>query len=122
MAYDGISALNKVGISKEYIKCNSTDVHLISITSALWRSSNFSALKAHVRGHKDSDEFFGPLTLMETMNWRMDALAKNIALSGIAGDSQPHTSPVTLAIGTITYAGNIITSHVQQSLYESILH
>ena len=73
VACDGLSAFNKVGISKEYIKCNSTDVDIISITSALWQSSNFKALKVHIQGHKDSDESFGPLTLMETMNCWMDA-------------------------------------------------
>ena len=65
--YDGLAALNNVGIDKEYIKSSSKHVDLISITSSLWSSSKFRPHTEHIYAHQD-DNNVSPLSIKAKLN------------------------------------------------------
>ena len=117
---DGLAALNKVGIDKEYIRCSLKHVDMISMITELWSLSSFTPIQEHVYGHQDINDT--SLTRQAKLNNEMDLMAKDIALEQIATDSTLWREPSTLGIGTIRCGGKLITSRTQQTLYTSILH
>jgi hypothetical protein len=117
---DGISALEKAQIRSDQIRQSFKHVDLLSIAAIAWETSQFSVTTKHVRGHQDN--LNRPLTNLEQVNCEMDTAAKQIALLHI-NRAHPHTSftPSHQGLGTITIRGNIVCSHVQSTLYTSIL-
>ena len=59
---DGLSALDKVGVDKEYIRNSAKHVDMISIITDLWKRSQFSPICEHVYGHQN--EVKEPLTML----------------------------------------------------------
>ena len=118
---DGISALNTVLLPSSAIKARHKHADLISITASLWSSSPFKASTKHVRGHQDN--LARALTVPEHLNCKMDALAKRIALYQITSPQLLQIFPSTShGIGTIFCKGHRVSSNVQKSLYDNILH
>ena len=60
--------------------------------------------------------------MLAKLNNKMDSMAKRIALEYIHLNSIHQAKPTTLGIGTILCGGVLVTSRVQQSLYNRILH
>ena len=78
---DGLSALEKVGLDKEYIRSSAKHIDLISIISELWKKSPFSPILEHVYGHQN--ESLQPLSMHAQLNNKMDSMAKHIAMEHI---------------------------------------
>ena len=117
---DGLAALNKVGLDKESIRCSSKHVDMISMITELWSMSCFTPIQEHVYGHQD--EIDRPLTIQAKLNNKMDLMAKDIALEQIATDTTLWRDSSKLGIGSIRCGGKLITSCIQQTLYNRILH
>ena len=111
---DGISALRKVLTSMDQLRSNSKHIDLVSILAHLWKDNQFSCEIEHGYGHQD-DATRALRTVKEILNCRMDKFAKQIARAYIV-------EPTTLGVGSIVCRGTVITTHLQKSLYESILH
>ena len=75
---DGLSALETVGRPTTNIKAKHKHSDLISLTSAVWESSQFTMTKEHVKAHQD--DLPKILNVKESLNCKMDILAKDIAL------------------------------------------
>ena len=86
----------------------------------LWSLSSFTPIQEHVYGHQDTNN--GPLTRQAKLNTKMDLMAKDIALEQITTDTSLYRKPTTLGIGSITCGGKLVTSRIQQTLYNRILH
>ena len=117
---DGLSALNQVGLDKSYTKSSLKHVDMISMIAELWERSDFTLTKEHVLAHQD--DLNRPLTMLEKLNCRMDAFAKDIARDEMY---QPRTELITstsVGMGTIKINDNLVTSRIQQSLYVHIMH
>ena len=114
-ACDGISALRQTGMAQERLRSSHRHIDLLSLSSCLWEASFFCIQRQHVRGHQDDTG--RTLTLLESLNCQMDALAKTLATSAPIRRSF-HTS---LGIGSISCHGSPISSCVQQSLYQIIV-
>ena len=80
---DGLAALNKVGIEKEYIRSSGKYVYLIPITSSLWTSSSFKFNNEHIYAHQDDNDM-GPLSMKANLNCKMNTIAKDIVLIQIS--------------------------------------
>ena len=117
---DGISALHRAQIKSEHIRQSFKHVDLLSITAIAWEAGQFSVKTKHVRGHQDN--LHRPLTNLEQVNCEMDNMAKQIALLHISGTRPYPFTPSKKGLGTITIKGQIVCSHVQSTLYTSILH
>ena len=74
VACDGKSALSKVSPGRTKLKASNSHIDLISIINELWESAPFQITKVHVYGHQDVTG--RPLTQLELLNCRVDALAK----------------------------------------------
>ena len=121
IACDGKSVLSKVNIGRENLQCKLKHIDLISIINNIWESSSFSIVKTHVYGHRDTAA--QPLTPLETLNCRMDLLAKRIAIQYIHHNQHPPPIlPTILGFRTIAIHGTPITSKIQQPLYYNIQH
>ena len=92
---------------------------MISIMHDLWKESKFVPTTQHVYGHQDVTG--RELTMLETLNCKVDLRAKEIALNHIS-DSTNHLPPppTTLGLGSIYCNNTIVTSKIQQSLYKSV--
>ena len=117
---DGISALQKTAIKPDYIRTKYKHVDLISILSSIWNQIPFVPIKQHVYGHQDDTD--RPLTVPEILNCRMDQKAKDIAQHTISSPRQRVFKPSQLGLGTITIKNQRVTSNVQNTLYNTILH
>ena len=119
IACDGKSALQKVITGKYEIKCKYKDIGMISIMHDLWKESKFVPTTQHLYGHQDVTG--RELTMLETLNCKVDLRAKEIALNDIR-DSTNHPPPssTTLGLGSIYCNNSIITSKIRQSLYNSV--
>ena len=94
---------------------------MISITSEILSKTAFKIKPRHVYGHQDNRNI--PLKFLEYLNVQMDELAKSIALENIRGKNLTTTFHSTkLGYGTTTYNNSIITSNLQTSLYNYIVH
>ena len=92
----------------------------ISLTSSVWSSTNYKITKEHVKAHQD--DIHKELTIQETLNCRMDTLAKDIATTYMQTSHRVKFSPSSLGFGTVKCNGVVIGSRLQHSLYKSILH
>ena len=117
---DGISALQKVHLTMTNLRANSKHVDLVSILSHLWSDCQFNCTTEHVYGHQDETGM--PLSVKQLLNCRMDKFAKEIARAHIRRPRERRYIPTTLGIGSIVCRGQVITTRVQKSLYDSILH
>ena len=117
---DGLAALEKVGVDKEYIRSSAKHIDMISIISDLWDQSPFSPLREHVYGHQDAS--LEPLTMLAKLNNKMDLMAKRIAVEHMESNAELQVVPTSMGIGTIICGDELISSRVQQSLYNCILH
>ena len=117
---DGLSALNQVGLSGHLIKVKHKHADLVSLLSSLWQLSGYSHTKEHIKAHQD--DLYGPLTLKASLNCKMDALAKHIAMVQISSQ-QLYTSftPTNLGFGTVTCHGHWISSKMQQNMYHHVV-
>ena len=117
---DGQSALDTIEISLKMNKVKNKHSDLISLATAIWDSSNYKFTKKHVKAYQD--DLQRPLTINETLNYKMDDLVKNIIRTHIHSNQDINFSPTSLEFGTVRCNGVIIGSSLQQSLYHSILH
>lgn len=69
--YDELRALNKVGIYREYIKCSSDHVYMVSMMSEMAFIS-LSPTQEHVYGHQDAKN--GVLSRLAKLNNKMDVM------------------------------------------------
>ena len=74
---DGLSAINRVGIEHKYIKSSSKHADMLAIFSELREKSKFYFVKEQALDHPD--ELNRSLNIFETLNCRMECLAKDIA-------------------------------------------
>jgi hypothetical protein len=95
-------------------------VDLISTLVDIWKSLPVEPRLVHVRGHQD--DLNRPLTFLETLNVRMDALAKSIAQGHIQAGRNLTVIPSQLGVGTVQIAGELVCSNIQHALYRTILH
>ena len=117
---DGLAALNKVGICKEYIKTSGKHVDLISIITSLWTSSSFTPTTEHIYAHQDENNV-SPLSMKANLNCKMDSIAKVIAQLQIANRRNISFMKSGLGLGTVMLGKTIIASRMQSSLYTSIM-
>ena len=118
---DGVSTIQTVLLECVDIKLSYKHSDLISITQSLWSSSLFVPITEHVKGYQD--ELFRPLTIKENLNCRMDSKAKHITIAYMYENSLPPiVPPTTLGLETISYNEMIVSSNLQRSLYNKILH
>ena len=106
-----------MGKAPDRIRCSTKHVDLVSTLADFWHLLQFSPTTEHVYGHRD--ESSDNLTVPERLNCRMDSLAKSIALQYIEGPRRSisfHGS--SRGIGTVKCMGRLVTSRIQQSLYE----
>jgi len=113
VACDNIHALQKTVVSCDKVKVSWKSVDIITQLLDIWRDLPIYPRAMHVYGHRD--ERIGPLTFLETLNVRMDSLAKCIALNNL-GQSQ-HLLPLSI-IGyvTVSVGGQLVSSRLQQSV------
>ena len=79
VSYDGLSALNRTGLSLDALRASAKHMDLVSILSTLWDKIPFMiGAREHVYGHQDEQED-RELTILESLNCRMDEKAKMIA-------------------------------------------
>ena len=72
------------------------------------------------RGHQDYR--IGPLTFLESLNVRMDLLAKSIAQTHIHNGCPALNTYSTVGYGTITIRGIMVCTNLQRTLYQNIHH
>ena len=119
-ACDNLGALNKVGSRRDKTKPALKSFDLITALLDIWNDIPVTARPQHVRGHQD--DRIGPLTFLESLNVRMDLLAKSIAQTHIRNGCPDLHSSSTVGYGTITIRGIMICTNLQRTLYQSIHH
>ena len=114
-ACDNLGPLNKVGSSPR-AKTKPALKIFVLITALLdsWNDIPVVARPQHVRGHQD--DRIGPLTFLESLNVRMDLLAKSIAQTYIHNGCPSLNTFSTVGYGTITIRG-IQNIHHQDMVY-----
>ena len=75
---DGLSALNRTGLSLDALRASGKYMDLVSILSTLWEKIPFTIAREHVYGHQDDNDD-RELTILESLNCKMDEKAKMIA-------------------------------------------
>ena len=75
---DGLSALEIVGTYISLVKTKGKHTDLISVISEIWSTSPFYYTAEHVRAHQEKLQ--RPLTVKETLNFKMYNLAKRITI------------------------------------------
>ena len=118
IACDRISALNRVGISSEHIKCSMKHADIVLYIYSLWSTSNLSPTKVHVYGH--IDDYIRSLTVLEYLNCQMDDLAKLIDRNQMVYNETKFVT-TTLGLGFISCNGKLAVSKIIASLYAIIL-
>ena len=122
---DNKGALQRCPADREWMKTTAKHFDLVSILSATWETSLCKVKTKHVYGHQDN-KYCGPLPLLESLNVRMDILAKE------ATTSLPVPPPVPFShqasqyhpqkgYGRVTVQGDMVTSKLQKGLYNKIL-
>ena len=118
---DGLSALNRTGLSLDALRASNKHMDLISMLSHLWDIIPYTIAREHVYGHQD-DLRDRVLTILEWLNCKMDHKAKRIALEQIDRRRNCRFSSTQLGFGTIKCHGSMVISHIQKSLYDRITH
>ena len=104
---DRLSALNQVGLPGSSIKVKHKYGDMVSLLSSLWQMTGFSFTTEHVKAHQD--ESFGPLTLKVSLNCKMDALVKQIAIEHMSNPQHNISFNSTgLGVGTVKCKGCLI--------------
>jgi hypothetical protein len=119
-ACDNLGALNKVGSRRDKTKPALKSFDLITALLDIWHDIPVVARPQHVRGHQD--DRIGPLTFLESLNVRMDLLAKSIAQTHIRNGCPDLPTSSTVGYGTITIRGIMVCTNLQRTLYQSIHH
>ena len=119
-ACDGISALNKVGVYQEYIRCSSKHIELVSIISSQWDKSVFTPIKFHVYGHQD--DLNRPLTVIERHNCDMNTLTSDISQKNNSGVTKYPTHITYEGLGAVICHDKLDNLYIQQPLYYYIHH
>ena len=104
-------------VNSEKVKVSWKSVDLITQLLDLWKNLPITPNTTHIYGHRD--ERIGPLTFLETLNVRMDSLAKRIAVNNL-GQSQLLLPLSTVGFGTVIVVGHLVSSRLQQSLSDAI--
>jgi hypothetical protein len=115
-ACDNLGALNKVGSRREKTKPALKSFDLITALLDIWHDITVVARPQHVRGHQD--DRIGPLTFLESLNVRMDLLAKSIAQTHIRNGCPDLPTSSTVGYGTITIRGIMVCTNLQRTLYQ----
>ena len=118
---DGLSALNRTGLSLDALRASGKHMDLVSILSTLWDKIPFTIAREHVYGHQDEQED-RVLTILESLNCKMDEKAKMIAQHQIDNRRRYRVPSTHLGFGTIKCHGTLVTSHIQKSIYTEIVH
>ena len=92
------------------------------MTSAIWLQSKFTVTKKHVYAHQDKILNVKYLTMESTLNCKVDSLAKTFALEQIYSKKINHFKHTSLVLGTITCAGQLVSSKIQNTLYNIIMN
>ena len=117
---DGLSALNQVGLPRQSIKVKHKHADLLSLLSSLWQLNGYSHIKEHIMAHQDDS--YDPLSLKASLNCKMDALSKQIAMVQVF--SQKHNITFTsthLGFGTVSCQGHLVSSKMQQTIYHHVV-
>jgi hypothetical protein len=77
---DNKGALQRCPADREWMKTTAKHFDLVSIVSATWETSLCNVKTKHVYGHQ-YNKYCGPLPLLESLNVRMDILAKEATTS-----------------------------------------
>ena len=93
---------------------------LISILWKLSIDSTFTLIKEHVKAHQD--DLNRPLILKESLNCKMDNLAKSIDITHMVHTRPVYFTHTDLGLGTILCNGYWISSRLKSSLYKNITH
>ena len=118
---DGLSALNRTGLSLDTLRASDKHMDMVSILSSLWYKIPFAIAREHVYGHQD-EQVDRELTILEELNCKMDEKAKAIAQLQIDSRRRYRVPPTHLGFGTVKCNGTLVTSHIQTSLYNRIVH
>jgi hypothetical protein len=117
---DNLGALNKVGSPRAKTKPALKTFDLITALLDTWHDIPVVTRPQHVRGHQD--DHVGPLTFLESLNVRMDLLAKSIAQAHIHNGCPAHNTFSTVGYGMITIRGIMVCTNLQRTLYQHIHH
>ena len=118
---NGLSALNRTGLSLGALRTSGKHTDLVSILSTLWDKIPFTIVREHIYGHQDEHED-RELTILESLNCKMDEKAKMIAQHQIDTRRRHRVPSTHLGFGTIKCHSTLVTSHIQQSIYTKIVH
>ena len=118
---DGLSALNRTGLSLDSLRASDKHMDMVSMLSQLWENIPYTIAREHVYGHQD-DQDEHELTILEQLNCRMDDKAKRIAQAQIDRRRQHRFPSTHLGFGTVKCHGSLVTTHIQKSLYDRITH
>ena len=110
MVVDGVVLMIVVDTNGEALSEDEVSSHS-SIVSATWESSHCNVKTKHVYGHQDN-KYCGPLPLMESLNVRMDILAKEATTSlpvppPVPSSRQPSRHPPRKGYGRVTVQGDM---------------
>jgi hypothetical protein len=123
---DNKGALQRCPADREWMKTTAKHFDLVSIVSATCETSLCNVKTKHVYGYQDN-KYCGPLPLLESLNVRMDILAKEATPA-----SRPVLPPVPFSrlssryhprkgYVRVTVQGDMVTSKLQKELYNKIL-
>ena len=90
------------------------------MTSDIWLKSKFNFTKQYVYAHQD--DLGGPLTLEDTLNCKVDLLAKIFLIDNIKSQTSINFQHIGIELGTILCGGHLISSRLQHSMYKKIVH
>ena len=93
---------------------------MVLMISELWSRSSFNPIPTHVYRQQDNSK--RKTSRLEKLSCKIDLIAKYIATKQIAEKITCQRTPFSLGIGTITCCGELVTSMIQQTLYNAILH
>jgi len=112
--------VKKLNVRRSSIQPSWKSADLITEILDVWEMHDGLPIAKHVYGHQD-DKRIGPLSFIEHLNVKMDALAKRIAISHFHTVPRPLVS-YPFGIGTITVGGHPIVSTVQKAIVDRIHH
>ena len=113
------SGLKKLYVEKSWLKPSTKHFDLVSVLVDTWKLSKFSPIATYVKGHQD--DMSRHLTILETLNCKMDKLAKSIAINHFENQGGTLSISPTIGFGSITCMNNEIHSCLQKSCYQSIV-
>ena len=99
VSYDGLSALNRIGLGPDALKAMDTHLDMVSMLGTLWSTIPFHIAREHAYGHQDEGDRY--LTVLESLDCKMDELAKSIAQIQTTFMLGVRFPPTTLGFRTI---------------------